>query len=147
MTASTVFIYRAVLALSLACGAAACSEASHTQRGPEPSGAEAVPEGYQSIEPYTVDYSPRVIKATLGFGMVVENDNYPLINAIAGNSPASRAGLQVGDVLIAVNGRDFLKHPVCFPCAKPCDRFVLRLRRGTEEFDADVVAVPTRQAR
>lgn len=46
-----------------------------------------------------------------GSGALVFND-YPVIESIDPGSPAEKAGLQAGDVLISINAQDFKKNPI-----------------------------------
>ncbi|HEX5577206.1 MAG TPA: PDZ domain-containing protein, partial [Gemmatimonadaceae bacterium] len=44
-------------------------------------------------------------------GALVFND-YPVIESIDPGSPAERAGLRAGDILISLNSQDFRKNPI-----------------------------------
>jgi S1-C subfamily serine protease len=44
-------------------------------------------------------------------GTLVFND-YPVIESIDPGSPAERAGLQAGDILLSINKQDFRKNPI-----------------------------------
>jgi len=56
---------------------------------------------------------------------------YPTIESIDPGSPAERAGLQAGDVLISINAQDFRKNPVPMGALLvPGQRIVFRYRRG-----------------
>lgn len=44
-------------------------------------------------------------------GRLIFND-YPVIESIDPGSPAEKAGLQVGDILISINSQDFKKNPI-----------------------------------
>ncbi len=63
-------------------------------------------------------------------GAMVFSD-YPTIESIDPASPAERAGLQAGDVLISINSQDFRKNPVPIgSLLVPGQRVVFRYRRG-----------------
>jgi S1-C subfamily serine protease len=59
---------------------------------------------------------------------------YPYVTEIAAHSNAERAGLAVGDTIVAINGRD-ARQPPLFPVQEPGTRYVLRVRRGEEELE------------
>ena len=64
-------------------------------------------------------------------GLRISYNSYPIIEAIEPGSPAEKAGLQVGDTLIAFNGHDFVRRGV--PMARllrPGERLAVRLNRG-----------------
>ena len=67
----------------------------------------------------------RLPDGSLGF-------DYPVIRQVTEGSAAARAGLAVGDTLLAVNGRDARLPPI-FPDRTAGVRYVLRVRRGGEE--------------
>ena len=46
-----------------------------------------------------------------GSGAIVFND-YPVIESIDPGSPAEKAGLQAGDILLSINKQDFKKNPI-----------------------------------
>lgn len=58
---------------------------------------------------------------------------YPFVSGVEAGSPAERAGLLVGDTLIAVDGRDPRLPQPLFPVTVAGTRYVLRIRRGEEE--------------
>lgn len=62
-------------------------------------------------------------------GALVFND-YPVIESIDPGSPAEKAGLQAGDILISLNSQDFRKNPI--PLGNllvPGNRIVFRYKR------------------
>lgn len=62
-------------------------------------------------------------------GRMIFND-YPVIESIDPGSPAEKAGLQTGDVLISINSQDFKKNPIpMHSLLQPGRRVVFRYRR------------------
>ena len=62
-------------------------------------------------------------------GRMVFND-YPVIESIDPGSPAEKAGLQTGDVLISINSQDFKKNPIPMnSLLQPGKKVVFRYRR------------------
>lgn len=62
-------------------------------------------------------------------GQMVFND-YPVIESIDPGSPAEKAGLQAGDVLISINSQDFKKNPIpMHSLLQPGKLVVFRYRR------------------
>ena len=74
-------------------------------------------------------------------GALVFND-YPVIESIDPGSPAEKAGLMAGDILIAINKQDFRKIPIPMnSLLVPGQRIVFRYRRDNiEKTSALVVA-------
>ncbi len=58
--------------------------------------------------------------------------DYPKVAALVEGSPAARAGIRAGDVIVSVNGRDGRRSPL-FRDVQPGSRVVMRVRRGDEE--------------
>ncbi|MGK2934902.1 MAG: PDZ domain-containing protein [Gemmatimonadaceae bacterium] len=78
-----------------------------------------------------IHYSAEAKIDETGEGLRISYNSYPVIEAIEPGSPAERAGLQVGDTLIAFNGHDFVGRGV--PMAsllRPGERLSIRLRRN-----------------
>ncbi|HEX2724031.1 MAG TPA: PDZ domain-containing protein [Gemmatimonadaceae bacterium] len=73
---------------------------------------------------------------TTGIGTVGESGamtftDYPTIESIDPGSPAEKAGLQAGDVLISINAQDFRKNPIPMSSLLvPGQRIVFRYRRN-----------------
>lgn len=66
-------------------------------------------------------------------GALVFND-YPVIESVDPGSPAEKAGLQAGDVLIAINKQDFKRNPIPMgSLLVPGNRVVFRYRRDDLE--------------
>lgn len=59
---------------------------------------------------------------------------YSFVDSVASGSAAERAGLMVGDTIIAVDGRDVRAAPL-FPVKVAGTRYVILVRRGTEELE------------
>lgn len=78
-----------------------------------------------------IHYSAEANVDQTGEGLRISYNSHPVIEAIEPGSPAERAGLQVGDTLIAFNGHDFVGRGV--PMAsllRPGERLAIRLRRN-----------------
>ena len=67
--------------------------------------------------------------------------NPPTIREVFPESPAARAGLQVGDVIVSVNGRDG-RNPPLFNGLRPGAEVTLRVRRDDEEREITLVWSP-----
>lgn len=67
--------------------------------------------------------------------------NPPTIRQVLPDSPAARAGLQAGDVIVSVNGRDG-RNPPLFNDFQPGSKVVLRIRRGDDEREIALVWSP-----
>ena len=78
-----------------------------------------------------IHYSAEAKIDQTGEGLRISYNSYPVIEAIEPGSPAERAGLQVGDTLIAFNGHDFVRRGV--PMARllrPGEKLAIRLHRN-----------------
>ena len=73
---------------------------------------------------------------TTGIGTMGESGSmvfteYPTIESIDPGSPAERAGLQAGDILISINAQDFTRNPIPMTSLLvPGQRIVFRYRRN-----------------
>jgi|GEM_PF-6772220 C-terminal processing protease CtpA/Prc len=90
-------------------------------------------------------------KADVGFGVEIQlargsggmrRTGYPRVSSVTPGSSAARAGLAVGDVLVAVDGRDTQQAGAWFAEAVPGRRYTLRVRRGQAEQDLVIEAGP-----
>jgi S1-C subfamily serine protease len=104
---------------------------------PTLSGAQATGGGRAALVPRPtgwlgIHYSAEARIDQTGGGLRISYNSHPVIEAIEPGSPAERAGLRVGDTLIAFNGHDFVGRGV--PMAsllRPGERLAIRLRRNT----------------
>src|SRR5215212_8304324 len=72
-------------------------------------------------------------------GLLVFND-YPVIESIDPGSPAEKAGLLAGDVLISINKQDFKKNPIPLnSLLVPGQKVVFRYRRDNVEKRSSMV--------
>lgn len=66
-------------------------------------------------------------------------DIHPQLTQVIANSPAEAAGLKVGDIIVAANGRDTTDHPLIDEISKsPGTPVTLSVRRGSETVDLPV---------
>ena len=114
------------LAASLAASLVAAPAATRAQ----------VPQGTQSSQ------GPKGwvgVVITTGIGTMTESGamtftDYPTIESIDPGSPAEKAGLQAGDLLISINAQDFRKNPIPMgSLLVPGRRIVFRYRRDDVE--------------
>lgn len=68
----------------------------------------------------------------------------PVVSSIVPCSPAHRAGLEPGDVLVRVDGREGTAG-MLFPNGTPGTRYRLELRRGSEEWTVFLEVGPRRE--
>jgi len=85
--------------------------------------------------------------AFIGFGWRHRTGEPYRVSQVLENSPASRAGLMVGDALIAVDGRDPNEDGVLFRNLAPGRRYRLHVQRGDQELELEIVADPPRPVR
>ena len=113
-------------------------------------GAALLPAGQASAQTVTSAPNARARGANVGWayswsgGVVTGQDgamrkrNHPRVTDVIAASVSGRAGLRVGDVVVAVNGRDSRRMPM-FDGVRPGDTIVLRVRRGDEEREISYV--------
>jgi S1-C subfamily serine protease len=65
--------------------------------------------------------------------------DYPKIQALDPNSPGAKAGLAVGDAIVAVNGADSREGKI-LAAKEPGQTFVVRVRRGEDLHEYTVVS-------
>lgn len=83
----------------------------------------------------------RPATAYFGFGWIIRNESRPMVTRVDADSPASAAGLRVGDVILSVDSHDTLDPPM-FRNPVPGRRYALRVARGRETVDLVIVAAP-----
>ena len=68
---------------------------------------------------------------TMGESGAMTFTDYPTIESIDPGSPAEKAGLQAGDILLSINSQDFRKNPIPMTSLlAPGQRIVFRYRRN-----------------
>lgn len=79
-----------------------------------------------------IHYSAEAKIDETGEGLRISYNSYPVIEAIEPGSPAERAGLHVGDTLIAFNGHDFVRRGVPMTrLLRPGEKLAIRLKRNS----------------
>lgn len=68
---------------------------------------------------------------------------HPIVRSVVAGSAADAAGLKVGDVIVAVDGRD-MRYEQLFPVEVAGTRYVMLVRRGEEELEL-VYTYPRKQ--
>jgi hypothetical protein len=73
---------------------------------------------------------------------------YPYVHTVVPGSNAERAGIQVGDTILTINGRD-ARDGQLFPVREAGTRYLLRVRRGSEEMELPFIfpVIPASRAR
>jgi membrane-associated protease RseP (regulator of RpoE activity) len=73
---------------------------------------------------------------------------HPFVHVVVPGSNAARAGIQVGDTILTINGRD-ARQGKLFPVQVAGTRYLLRVRRGREELELTYIfpVIPPRAAR
>jgi S1-C subfamily serine protease len=94
--------------------------------------------GRALVEALGFNYAAQVVMSPDGTPRAAD---YPVIGVVVEGSPAHTAGVEKGDAILAVNGRDG-REPALFRKREPGERYVLRLRRGGEVREVEVVAAP-----
>jgi membrane-associated protease RseP (regulator of RpoE activity) len=97
------------------------------------------PDGWLGVafsSTYTISSSPE------GYG-ITHFKAYPSIETVEPGSPAERAGIQRGDILLNLAGRDLRDAQVVFgEMLKPGSRLALKLKRGVETKTVTVLIEP-----
>lgn len=126
-----MWLKSSILVLSLALGTAACA---HAQQGTPP---PAQPP-QRTLSGTMVNPNPP--RAYFGLGLQQRAPEPPLVAEVESGSPAAKAGLLVGDVLVSVDGRDARERGLLFPGAVPGKSYTLRVIRGGAEREIVIVA-------
>ena len=87
------------------------------------------------------------IAYTTGIGQTDRNGamvftEYPVIESIEPGSPAERAGLQAGDLIVSLDAQDLRKNPMPPNMLEPGRRIVFRFRRNEVARTSTVVVAP-----
>ena len=80
----------------------------------------------------------------MGFGWRHQTGEPFRVSQVVDDSPASRAGLMVGDALLAVDGHDPTEDGVLFPNNTPGRHYRLRVQRGDQELELEIISAPPR---
>lgn len=73
---------------------------------------------------------------------------HPFVHTVVPGTNAERAGIQVGDTILTINGRD-ARQGQLFPVRQAGTRYLLRVRRGREEMELTFIfpVIPTARPR
>jgi C-terminal processing protease CtpA/Prc len=126
------------IVLTVSAGCTSASNPNDAPVAPTPQG-HAVPRSSSEIRPRGYTGIDLQRSASVGLAREIIPD-YSVIIAVAEGSPAEKAGLAVGDVILEVNGRDARGPGSKF--FEPGVTYVLRIRRGKAEREVTLVAVP-----
>jgi hypothetical protein len=97
------------------------------------------PDGWMGVN-FSSAYN--ILSSREGYG-ITHFKAYPNIESVEPNSPAERAGVQRGDVLLSLAGRDLSDAEVVFgEMLKPGSKLALKLRRGVETKTVTVLVEP-----
>lgn len=118
----------ATIALALAVAGTADAQQPQPGSGGAPAGGMVVRQ------------SPGPMNVYFGIGWSIEPSGSVIIDGVQEGSPAAEAGLQAGDVLLTVDGREPPKTLPIFPGATPGREYKLRVKRGSEEKEIVLVA-------
>lgn len=80
---------------------------------------------------------PCVIPGGIPFGIKIRSEGVMIISTVE-NSPAKRAGIKAGDVILSVNGEAVHTNSEISEKLNSCETAALVLRRGSSEFSVDL---------
>lgn len=87
-----------------------------------------------------VSYTATTEQRLTDDGVVMKHIDYPVVASVEPGSPASRAGIERGDVIVAYNGVDLRRREVNLTrLLVPRTRVAVRVRRGGEMVEIPVV--------
>lgn len=110
---------------------------AHSQATP----VQPVPTVRQSAPAQPRGWTGFTIRFAMTMGLAGATEEQPLvIGTVAAGSPAQRAGLAPGDVILEVNGRDARREGAML--LRPGTRYTFRIRRGDEEREVALVPIP-----
>ncbi|MFL5540214.1 MAG: PDZ domain-containing protein [Longimicrobiaceae bacterium] len=89
---------------------------------------------------------PRPATVYLGLGWSYRLGEPFVVTRVDDDSPASRAGLVTGDRILAVDGVDTVESGVLFAGPTPGRHYRLRVQRGDQELELELIAAPPRPA-
>jgi membrane-associated protease RseP (regulator of RpoE activity) len=97
------------------------------------------PAGWMGVN-YTSNFS---VTSTSGGVFMTHFKEYPAIESVEPNSPAERAGIQRGDILLSLGGRDLQDAGVVFgELLRPGSRLALKIKRGVDIKTVSVTIEP-----
>ena len=77
-----------------------------------------------------------------GFGWMQRTGEPFVVTRVDEDSPASRAGLMVGDRILAVDGVETAETGVLVPGLAPGRHYRFRMLRGDQELELELIAAP-----
>lgn len=86
-------------------------------------------------------------RAATGDQPALDLSAHPFVGTVCPGSVAERAGIQEGDVILELNGRDFREREAREALRHPADgQLVFRVRRGSREYEIVLVVGPSPRA-